>query len=107
MASHSGDRSNSSPVWQAILETEVIALGKEAFAEGKSQAGHRPLRGEGCPECQMRADGCWSTGRPQHAGWSDVCVCLAAQRALQAEKQILDAQPADFLLGRKRLMAEV
>ena len=84
-----------------------MVLGKEAFAEGKSRAGHRPLRGERCPECQMRADSCWSTGRPQHAGWSDARVCRAAQRALQAEKQIPDAQSADFLLGRKRLMAEV
>lgn len=84
-----------------------MVLGKEAFAEGKSRAGHRPLRGERCPECQMRADSCWSTGRPQHAGWSDARVCRAAQRALQAEKQIPDAQPADFLLGWKRLMAEV
>lgn len=96
-----------SKVWQAILGTEVMALGKEAFAEGKSRAGHRPLRGKGCPECQMRADGCWSTGRPQHAGWSDVRVCRATQRELRGEKQIPEAQPADFLLGRKRLMAEV
>lgn len=87
-------------MWRAILETEVMPLRKETFAEGESRAGHRPLCGEGDPECQMPADRSWRTGRPQQAGWSDVRVCRAAQRALQAEKHVTEAPPADFLLGR-------
>lgn len=77
-----------SEVWRAILETEVMALGKEALAEGESRAGHRPPCGEGGPESQMRADRSWRTGRPQQAGWTHVRVCRAAQRALPAEKHV-------------------
>ena len=52
-----------------------MGLGKETPVAGRSRVDHRPLCGEGCPECQMLADRRFSVGVPTTCCLTR-CPCL-------------------------------